>query len=214
LLQAGTELFAERGYAGTGISAICERAGVARTALYWHFGNKEGLLAAVLEAVTTTWIEQLQKATSVEGQPADRLDRLIREWRAVALERPELLRLPMLAQLEVGRASRRVRESLARVWRHAERALVEGIEDILGRSLPDLDLVAHTVVTLLQGALLRQIADPDERRLDRNLAELRRTLLLLIWARFPYEERLALVKLGAGSEFGVEPTAEEEETGG
>jgi AcrR family transcriptional regulator len=172
---------------------------VARTALYWHFGNKEGLLAAVLEAVTTTWIEQLQKSTSVEGEPADRLDRLLHEWRRVALERPELLRL--------------LRQALSRVWGHAEKALVEGIEDVLGRSLPDLDLVAHTVVTLLQGALLRQIADPDERRLERNLAELRRTLLLLIWSRFPYEERLALLQMRAGSALGTEPTGEEEDTG-
>ncbi len=196
LLHSATELFAERGYAASGINAICERAGVAKTALYWHFGSKEGLLGAVLEDVTGTWIEQLQKAASVEGRPLDRLDRVLDEWRQVAVERPEFLRLPMLVQLERGKASRRVREALGRVWERAERAFVQGIEQSLERSLPNLDLVAHTAITLLQGALMRQIAEPDPGRLDRNLAELRRTILLQIWARFPYEERLALVKLG------------------
>jgi AcrR family transcriptional regulator len=52
LRAAAMELFAERGYAASGVSAICERAGVAKTALYWHFGSKEGLLAVVLEEVT------------------------------------------------------------------------------------------------------------------------------------------------------------------
>ena len=45
LLEAATQLFAERGYAATGVAAICEAAGVAKPALYWHFGSKEELLA-------------------------------------------------------------------------------------------------------------------------------------------------------------------------
>ncbi len=139
LLRSATELFAERGYAASGINAICERAGVAKTALYWHFGSKEGLLGAVLEDVTGTWIEQLQKPASVEGRPLDRLDRVLDEWRQVAVERPEFLRLPMLVQLERGKASRRVREALGRVWERAERAFAQGIEQSLGRSLPNLD---------------------------------------------------------------------------
>ena len=57
----------------------------------------------------------------------------------------------------------------------------------MGTSLPDLDLVAHTIVTLLQGAVLRQIIDPDETRLDRIFDELIRTIVLLVWARLPQQ---------------------------
>jgi AcrR family transcriptional regulator len=46
VLVAATELFAERGWAGTTVSAIAERAGVAVDTVYSGFGSKTGLLAA------------------------------------------------------------------------------------------------------------------------------------------------------------------------
>lgn len=187
LLAAAVELFAERGYAATGIAEICARAGVAKTALYWHFESKEGLLAEVIETTGTSWIEQIQKAAYLEGEPLQRIDRLVTEWRRILLEQPELLRLPMIAQLEQGE-SQRAREALRTIYQRAERALVEGIEDTVGAQLPDVDLLAHTVFALLQGAMLRQIVDPDTAQLDRVLDELRRTIVLLIADRLP--ERL------------------------
>ena len=186
LLAAAVELFAERGYAATGISEVCARAGVAKTALYWHFESKEGLLAEVIEAIGTSWIEQIRKAAYQEGQPEQRIARLVDEWRRILLEQPELLRLPMIAGLEQG-DSRRAQRALRTIWQRAERALVEGIEDTVGGELADVDLLAHTVFALLQGAMLRQIIDPDEAQLDRVLQELRRTVMLLIADRLPKE---------------------------
>lgn len=184
LLEAGTALFAERGYAATGIAEICARAGVAKTALYWHFESKEGLLAEVIERVGTSWIEQIRKAAYQVGDPAQRIDRLVGEWRRILLEQPELLRLPVIAGLEQG-DSRRACEALRRIWQRAEWALIEGIEDTIGRALPDVDLLAHTIFALLQGAMLRQIVDPDTAQLDRVLDEARRTVMLLIADRVP-----------------------------
>lgn len=187
LLAAAIELFAERGYAATGIAEVCARAGVAKTALYWHFENKEGLLAAVIETTGTSWIEQIRKAAYLEGAAEQRIQRLVEEWRRIVLEQPELLRLPMIAQLEQGE-SRRAQAALRTIWQRAERALIEGIEDTVGRALPDVDLLAHTVFALLQGAMLRQIVQPDAAQLDRVLGELRRTVVLLIADRLPSGE--------------------------
>ena len=44
ILAAAIALFSDRGFAGTSVADVCERAGVVKTALYWHFENKEGLL--------------------------------------------------------------------------------------------------------------------------------------------------------------------------
>ena len=48
-VASGSELFAERGYAGVGTEEIVARAGVTRGALYHHFADKRDLFRAVHE---------------------------------------------------------------------------------------------------------------------------------------------------------------------
>ncbi len=189
LLEASARLFGEKGYAATSVGEICARAGVARTALYWHFGNKEGLLAAVVERVGGSWIEEIQKAVYAAPGPLERLDRLTAAWREIVLARPALVRLPMSAALEQGAASLQVRASLARVMSRARAALVQGIEDSLGFTLEGLDLVAHTMLTLLQGAAIRLLVDPTRTDLEALFAEFRRTVLLAVEDRMSPEQR-------------------------
>jgi AcrR family transcriptional regulator len=45
LLDAATEVFADRGYAGATVSEICERAGANLAAINYHFGGKDELYA-------------------------------------------------------------------------------------------------------------------------------------------------------------------------
>ncbi len=180
LLESAIELIAERGYAATGVGAVCERAGMAKTALYWHFGSKEGLLAAVVEQVGGHWIEEIQKSACQIGDPLERVERLIDGWRAILLEQPQRLRLLLVVLLERGDASAPTREALRRVWERAEAALVQGIEDSVDRPLPDLDLVAHTALTLLHGILMRRLLDPEGTDVERLFDEFRRTLTLTI----------------------------------
>ena len=49
LLEVALELFIENGFETTGISEIAQKAGVAVGTIYLHFGDKNGLLGAILE---------------------------------------------------------------------------------------------------------------------------------------------------------------------
>jgi len=185
LLQVATELIAAHGVAGTSVSQICERAGVAKTALYHHFDHKEGLLAAVLERVGTRWIEELRKSAYEVGDPLLRLDRLVEDWHELLLREPELVRLPLVVQLELG-DSPKIRAALAHVRERAERDLAQGIEDSLG-PVDDVAGVAETALTLLGGAAIRQRMDP-QLDLRRILDELKRTLIAVLVDRLGIEE--------------------------
>ena len=50
LRDAGTRRFARDGYAGVALDDVAADAGVTRGAVYHHFGSKEGLFRAVLQA--------------------------------------------------------------------------------------------------------------------------------------------------------------------
>jgi AcrR family transcriptional regulator len=52
ILDAALQLFYERGYDGTTTRAISQRARVNEVTLFRHFGNKRGLLQAVIERET------------------------------------------------------------------------------------------------------------------------------------------------------------------
>ncbi|WP_143965335.1 TetR/AcrR family transcriptional regulator [Gordonia zhaorongruii] len=49
LIEVSRGLFAERGFEGTSIEEIAQRAGVSKPIVYEHFGGKEGLYAVVVD---------------------------------------------------------------------------------------------------------------------------------------------------------------------
>jgi AcrR family transcriptional regulator len=60
LMDAGRQLFAQRGYAEVGVSELAGRAGVTTGALYHQFDSKQGLFTAIYEdLVAATWTRVL-----------------------------------------------------------------------------------------------------------------------------------------------------------
>jgi len=67
LLDAAAGLFAAKGYRDTSVQSIAEAAGISRGSIFWHFGSKEGLLLAVVEASLARFERQLERLG--EGTP-------------------------------------------------------------------------------------------------------------------------------------------------
>lgn len=71
LLAAASEMFAERGFQQTTFVDLAERSGISRGSITWHFGNKDGLLLAVVEDQAESLIklcEQLARMKPTEIQ--------------------------------------------------------------------------------------------------------------------------------------------------
>jgi AcrR family transcriptional regulator len=73
LLHAGRVLFGSAGFANTKATDIAELAGVTRGALLHHFVDKEGLFAAVLEAVEEEVATQVVVAALTGSDPLEQL---------------------------------------------------------------------------------------------------------------------------------------------
>jgi AcrR family transcriptional regulator len=76
LLQAASRLFYEQGIAATGVDAVVRASGVSKPTLYAHFGDKAGLVQAVLEERHARRRQHLEAA--VEG--ADDPVRAVFDW--------------------------------------------------------------------------------------------------------------------------------------
>ncbi|WP_245617493.1 TetR/AcrR family transcriptional regulator [Amycolatopsis taiwanensis] len=74
ILQAATQMLYERGLDGIGVAELCARLGVSKETLYRHFGTKDGLVQAMLEARSDQGIRRMNDAALAAGDdPADQL---------------------------------------------------------------------------------------------------------------------------------------------
>ncbi|KNA90822.1 MULTISPECIES: TetR/AcrR family transcriptional regulator [Gordonia] len=64
LIEVARGLFAERGFEGTSIEEIAQRAGVSKPIVYEHFGGKEGLYAVVVDREMETLLEMITSSLS------------------------------------------------------------------------------------------------------------------------------------------------------
>jgi TetR/AcrR family transcriptional regulator len=93
ILQAAETEFANRGFARARLEDIAEPVGITRAAIIYHFGDKQALYAAVLEATFKALAERIRAALEANAPHAERVEQLIGAWVDYAAERPTLARL-------------------------------------------------------------------------------------------------------------------------
>ncbi|GAA3733339.1 AcrR family transcriptional regulator [Spinactinospora alkalitolerans] len=111
LLDAATEIAAERGYDGTSLTLITKRSGLPASSVYWHFGSKDELLAAVIEHSFQEWLPAVPRWAPMEPgtDRREHLREVLRQAGRSLVDRPEFMRLGLMLSLE-----RRVVEPAAR----------------------------------------------------------------------------------------------------
>lgn len=108
ILDAAAQIAGERGYEGTGIKAVSELSGLPASSIYWHFKNKDELIAAVIDRSFTAWSTALTAPPNEQGDGDDAggIDpraAFIASFRGSALrltEFPDFLRLGLMLVLE------------------------------------------------------------------------------------------------------------------
>jgi AcrR family transcriptional regulator len=71
LLDAADQLFYAHGINATGVDAVIETAQVARMTFYRHFGGKDALVAAYLQARDARWRATLEESVIAAGDDPD-----------------------------------------------------------------------------------------------------------------------------------------------
>jgi AcrR family transcriptional regulator len=98
ILDAATEIAAERGYEGTSIALVSAKCGLPASSIYWHFKDKDDLIAAAIERSFAGWLEAWR--VPEEGAPLDRLAAFAMQIATALLDSPDFIRLGLMLALE------------------------------------------------------------------------------------------------------------------
>lgn len=162
IVAVAIEVFGEHGFAGGSVRTIAERVGVSHATLLQHFGSKEGLLTAVLQAWDRRTVEQgLADVAGLdyfrrlpEVMTAHQTDRgLLELFTTIAAEASNPTH-PAHAFIQ-----QRYRANLTTLAGHLQRAVDDG--DVAPLTPVEIDTEVRLVTAVLDGIGLQWLLDPS-----------------------------------------------------
>ena len=159
LLSAATRLFCKNGINATGIDAIINEAGTAKTTLYKLFGSKNNLVHVVLETEGKHWREWFIGAIEAGGGgPQAKLARIfpaLKEW----FRQERFYGCPFINA--VGEHDKDQRQLRAIAMRHKKIVLayIEKLAEEMGAAEPEV--LAHQLALLMDGAIVAAMVSRD-----------------------------------------------------
>lgn len=118
LLDAATDVFAERGYAGTRVEDIVEATGISRRTLYTHFESIDALLTLIYErAVRASFTTVLERLMSVED-PIERIHVGVAAFLGLVADNPSAARVVFEIYRNAGAAQAAQHELNTTRWAH------------------------------------------------------------------------------------------------
>ena len=152
LLNAATHLFCKNGINATGIDAIIDEAGTAKTTLYKLFGSKTNLVHAVLESEGKQWREWFIGAIEAGGgDPQTKLARIfpaLKSW----FGEERFYGCPFINAVAEHDKDQKQFRSIAMKHKKVVLAHIEKLAGEMGAAEPEM--LAHQLALLIDGAIV------------------------------------------------------------
>ena len=143
ILDAAVEIAGERGYEGTSIALVSAKCGLPASSIYWHFKDKDDLIAAVIERSFETWLAAVELPGEEAGTALERVTAMAVGVAKSLIDEPDFLRLGLMLALEHRPEEPRGRTVFLQVRDIAARR----IADMLTTLIPQLPADAAALVT-------------------------------------------------------------------
>lgn len=159
LLSAATHLFCKNGINATGIDAIIEQAGTAKTTLYKLFGSKTNLVHAVLESEGRRWREWFIGAIEQGGgEPQEKLSRIfpaLKSW----FGEDRFYGCPFINAVGEHDKDQKQFRSIAMKHKKVVLAHIGKLAAEMGAAEPEV--LAHQLALLIDGAIVAAMVSRD-----------------------------------------------------
>ena len=163
ILDAARTIAAERGYEGTSIALVCEACGLPASSLYWHFSDKDGLFAAIIEDSFADWAEAMRLTPARrKGESRQQfLERQLQLTGQALAASPDFLRLGLMLSLERRPDELTARKAFLRVRAKATESAAEFYEALFGIGREQAFTLARSVMIAADGIfIMREIEGP------------------------------------------------------
>lgn len=178
ILDATERLMSTQGYAATSISHIRRETGLPASSIYWHFGSKEGVLAAVMERGADRYFAQLPRnSPDIETQRAAAAKLMVAN--------PDFFRLMYMLSLE-----RSEHPAVATAIRRVRDTAIQGFHDVIALMVPDgiapdkaqrvVTELAAVATAMSDGIFFADHLEPDSTDVDRMYVRLVQAIEALI----------------------------------
>src|ERR1700740_3495638 len=129
ILDAASEIAAERGYEGTSIALVSAKCGLPASSIYWHFKDKDDLIAAVIERSFGDWLSAWQ--IPEQGAARERFVGIAVQTAKALLDSPDFIRLGLMLALERRPVEPRARTMFLEVRGQAFQQLIANFRDVM-----------------------------------------------------------------------------------
>jgi len=161
LLSAATHLFCKNGINATGIDAIIEEAGTAKTTLYKLFGSKSNLVQAVLESEGRQWREWF--IATIESGGGDAQTKLTRIFPALKswFGEERFYGCPFINAVAEHDKDQKQFRAIAMRHKKVVLAHIENLALQMGAAEPEV--LSHQLALLIDGAIVAAMVsrNPD-----------------------------------------------------
>ncbi|AXE24917.1 TetR/AcrR family transcriptional regulator [Streptomyces globosus] len=160
ILAAAVRVFARRGFAASRIEDVAAEAGIGKGSVYLYFSDRDELLEAAFAALAARSAALIEEALAGTGDPAERLEHLVRSVVAVLLGERDLARV-LLDVWSVGRGGRPPVD-MAGFYREYRGAIAMLLADAADSGAgPTVEPVAHAAVLVgaIEGCVLQWLFD-------------------------------------------------------
>ncbi|MFM0394944.1 TetR/AcrR family transcriptional regulator [Paraburkholderia phytofirmans] len=175
LLDVATRMFLQKGYANASVAEIVREAGLPAPSLYHHFGSKQNLLAAVIEA-RGQWVRE-DCITDTEASVEANISILVQHARAHFKDHVVGLRLRLSLTFEEDDA---LKEMVVSGRKQSLKGLADkiaGVRDLGDRARTAATAIADAYLSGMQGICLDHLLRPrTQKELDRSFALLEYSL--------------------------------------
>ena len=165
IIDVTTRLFAARGYAGTSLDLIAKEAQTSKSSIFWHFENKEDLLFTVVDKAMTDWEVEAGNQILAQPDPPSQLGKLIDEYKELAMNRPDTLRLLLGLLLETADGNENVKRRFQKMYRGYRKSIQlvieEGVKSGYFARRVEAQHLSSMILALFDGLFIQWFLDPD-----------------------------------------------------